>query len=203
MYRRADVNCYHINVNGNRKRSYVTRPIAIFFIAAIVGIIPMRITAEEEDEWRVPVTLGADGWMYYENARFGTAFPVPPGMKALRPPDNGGGQAFASIDGKITLTGGGSFNVNEDPTIESSWKYAVKVPDRTITYQVKKDNWYVISGTTKDGKGFYEKFIINKKYQAGWSMTYPLADEKKCSLWIERIAKGFDPRFGKGHDRVE
>lgn len=174
-----------------------------FGICGCFWLCVLSLPAQEEEDWQVPVTVGKDGWLLYENGRFGTVFPVPPGMKAMRPPDNGGGQQFASLDGKVVLTGGGFFNVDGNGDVEARWKADLAEPDRTITYKVKKADWYVISGVTKSGLGFYEKYTANAKYCAGWSITYPQADEKKVSAWIERIAKGFQPRFGKGHDTTE
>ena len=175
----------------------------VVFSAFLINAAYAQNNQEEEEAWQIPVTVGNDGWLFYTNGRFGVAFPVPPGMKALRPPDNGGGQAFATADGKVTLTGGGSFNVDDMGSIENRWKDSLAEPNRTITYKVKKANWYVISGVTKAGLGFYERYDANDKYCAGWSMTYPQVDDKKYAPWIERIAKGYEPRFGKGHDGVE
>lgn len=156
--------------------------------------------AATEENWQVPVTLGKDGWMLYENPRFGFVLPVPPGMKALRPPDNGGGQAFAAADGKVTLTGYGSHNVDNMGDVEANWKEELAAKGRTITYKKKADGWYVISGTTAEGSGFYTRYSADKKHSAGWSITYPQADEKRYAAWVERIAKGYEARLGKGQD---
>lgn len=179
-----------------------------FFLLVAFSVLPLNTVRaqenqDEEDAWQIPVTVGNDGWLFYTNGRFGVAFPVPPGMKALRPPDNGDGQAFATADGKVTLGGSGGFNVDEMGSIENRWKDSLAEPNRTITYKVKKANWYVVSGVTKAGLGFYERYDANAKYWARWTMTYPQVDEKKYAPWIERIAKGYEPRFGKGHDGVE
>ncbi len=157
----------------------------------------------EEEHWQVPVTVGKDGWMLYENPRFGSVLPVPPGMVALRPPDNGDGQRFSSADGKVVLTAWGAFNVDGNGDLEPTWQSALAEAGRTITYKVKKAGWFVISGVTKDGTGFYERYTANNKYVAGWQMTYPQAEEKKYSPWVERIAKGYEARLGQGEDRLE
>lgn len=158
--------------------------------------------AEEVEDWSVEVTLGKEGWMTYVNPRFGFSLPVPPGMKSTRPPDNGGGQQFLSLDGKVSLTAWGSFNVDELGNVETRYKDALAEPGRTITYKRKTDSWYVISGVNKDGTGFYEKYTADKNHTAGWIMTYPQAEEKKYAAWIERIAKDYAPRLGKGADGI-
>jgi len=156
--------------------------------------------AETEENWQVPVTLGKDGWMIYKNPRFGFVLPVPAGMKALRPPDNGDGQRFESADGKVSLTGYGSHNVDNMGDLETSWKEELAMKGRTITYKKKADGWYVVSGVMEDGTGFYTRYAADKKHCAGWTITYPQTDEKRYAPWVERIAKGYEARLGKGQD---
>lgn len=157
----------------------------------------------DDADREVSVVLERDGWMRYTNARFGFVLPVPPGMKSTRPPDNGDGQAFVSLDGKVTLTGWGSFNVDNFGDVEARWKDELEEKDRTITYKRKTENWYVVSGVQKDGTGFYIRYEANKNYCAGWMITYPQDQEKKVAPWIERIAKSYKPELGKGYDTLE
>ena len=121
-------------------------------------------------------------------------------MAALRPPDNGDGQEFATPDRKVKLTGWGCFNSDDVAGIEAIWKAALAEPDRTITYKRKTGTWFVVSGVAKDGTGFYQKYSADKRHGSGWTMTYPQADVKKTESWIERIAAGYQARLGKGLD---
>ena len=176
--------------------------LAVLSFAAAIPV-PCHADDEKPDAWQIPVLLGKDGWMTYQNPRFGFSLPVPPGMKSERPPDNGSGQQFTSPDGKVSVSGSAHFN--NDPEIsglEPAYKSELAVPDRTITYKLKKDGWYVVSGVNKDGTGFYKKYAANAKYYAAFSITYPQADEKKYQAWIERIAKDWQPRLGKGDDTL-
>lgn len=157
----------------------------------------------DEEERPVIVVLGRDGWMTYTNGRFGCSIAVPPGMGATRPPDNGGGQEFATPDGKVRLLVGGYFNIDETDLVSEEYEQALAKKNRTITYKRKTADWYVVSGVTADGTGFYEKLTANKKYASGWSMTYPQSQEKLYAPWIERIAKEYRANLGKGHDTVE
>ncbi|MGV3663453.1 MAG: hypothetical protein ACO1TE_24995 [Prosthecobacter sp.] len=175
----------------------------LLFLLTLFAALASTVATAQEENWQVPVTVGKDGWMLHKNARFGSVLPVPPGMVALRPPDNGDGQTFASADGKVTLAAWGAFNVDGNGDLEPSWQAALAEPGRTITYKVKKAGWYVISGVMKDGTGFYERHTASSKYVAGWKMTYPQAEEKKYSPWVERIAKGYEARLGQGVDRLE
>ena len=170
----------------------------------VLALSPLGYSADaDEEDWQVPVTVGKNGWMIYTNARFGFALPVPPAMKAQRPPDNGDGMEFNSLDGKVKLIGYGSFNIDGIGDVEARWNSALEEPNRTITYKRKTEGWYVVSGVTKEGVGFYERYTANSKYCAGWSIAYPQAEEAKYAKWVERIAKGYDPRLGKGDDTVQ
>jgi hypothetical protein len=173
------------------------------WLAFSVAGLPLCAQEANEGNWQVPVTLGKDGWMVYENARFGSIIPVPPGMTPNRPPDNGDGQSFSTPDSKVTLATYGSFNVEGTGDLNRRWKDALAEPGRTITYKRKTDAWFVVSGITEDGMGFYERYTANSKYGAGWYIRYPQSEEKKYSPWIERIAKSYEARLGKGADTVE
>lgn len=196
-------------------KTLLTRPgfpgLLVLALSALTVLTPLQIraqketAAEETEAWQVPVTLGQDGWMLYENPRFGSLIPVPPGMVALRPPDNGDGQAFQSPDGQVRLIVYGSFNVDHFGDVETRWKADLAEPGRTLTYKRKTETWYVLSGVIEDGSGtaFYERYTANAQYCSGWKITYPQAQEKKYSAWVERIAKGYQPRLGQGEDTLE
>ncbi len=154
------------------------------------------------DRWSVPVELGADGWLAYRNARFGFVLPIPPGMKALRPPDNGGGQAFESLDGNVKLLSWASFNVDGLGDVERRWAEEMAEGKRTITYKRKTASWYVVSGVLENGTGFYTRYTADKSYACGWSIAYPQKEEKKFATWVERIAKEYEARLGEGADGV-
>lgn len=142
-------------------------------------------------------------WQTYKNPRFGMSLPVPPGMTAQRPPENGDGQTFRSADGKAELLTWGSFNIDGIGDVEKRFESALVEPGRTITYKKKTEKWFVISGTRKDGTAFYERYDADKKFCAGWLITYPQADEKSYAPIVERIAKDYSANLGKGTDITE
>lgn len=179
-------------------------PIRTFVCLALtLAWLPLSAQEADEENWHIPVTLGKDGWMVYENARFGSVIAVPPGMVPTRPPDNGDGQGFSTPDGKVSLAAFGCFNVDGNSDLAVRWKDALAEPGRTITYKRKTESWFVVSGVTEGGMGFYERYTANSKYGAGWYMHYPQSEEKRYSGWIERIAKSYEARLGKGADTVE
>ena len=176
----------------------------LFALSFAVAVSAPCRAQDENPGWLVPVLLGKDGWMTYQNPRFGFSLPVPPGMKTERPAENGGGQTFTSADGKVSVGGWAHFNVDNDTqSVEAAFKSELALPGRTVTYKKKTDGWYVVSGVNKDGTGFYIKYAANAKYAAGFSITYPQADEKKYLAWIERVAKDWQPRLGKGGDTLD
>lgn len=176
---------------------------ALVSLALSFTCLPLSAQEADEENWQVPVTIGKDGWMLYENPRFGSIIPVPAGMLPTEPPVNGDGQRFTTPDGKVVLVAYGSFNVEGTGDLEGRWKDALAESGRTITYKRKTDSWFVVSGVTEAGIGFYERYTANSKYSAGWYMHYPQTEEKKYAPWIERIAKGYQSRLGKGEDTVE
>lgn len=151
---------------------------------------------------RVPLALAQDGWKRYENPRFGFVIPVPPGLVAEEPPANGDGQAYTSPDGRIRLAAWGSFNIDGFSDVEERWKEALAVEGRTVTYQRRTAGWFVVSGVEADGTHFYFRHNADANYAAGWFITYPAEAEKEVSAWIERIAKGYEARLGKGADTI-
>ena len=167
-------------------------------------LLALSLPAHAEDEgWQVRVILGKDGWMTYENPRFGFVIPVPPGMKPDRRPDNGDGQRFFSADEKVSLVASGSFNVDRFGDVEKRWQEELAEKGRKITYKRKTDTWFVISGVNDDGTAFYMRYTADAKYCATWIITYPHADEKRLAPWVERIAKGYEARLGRGDDTIE
>lgn len=170
------------------------------FHAAWTSSASAQDPGSQED--RIPVTVGADGWMLYENPRFGFLLPVPQGMKMERPPDNGDGLAFTSPDGLIRLAAWGCFNIDRSMDVEDRWKEELAVKGRTVTYQRKTAEWFVVSGIEADGSHFYLRHTADPKHAAVWMITYPASEEKKASAWIERIAKGYEARLGQGYDSI-
>jgi hypothetical protein len=167
------------------------------------SIVTPVLAQDDAEDWQVPVTVGKDGWMRYVNGRFGCAIPVPPGMVATRPPDNGGGQGFNTPDGKVRIAVWGSFNVDGLGDVEARWAQELADKGQTITYKHKTKGWFVISGVTKDGTGFYMRYAADAKYCAGWEIAYPQVEEKRYVPWVERIAKGFEAGLGRGDDKLE
>ena len=175
----------------------------LILVAFFIPLNYMTTAEEKDDTPMVSVEVGDDGWLHYQNSRFGFSISVPPGMTALRPPENGSGQEFRSLDGKVKVLVYGHFNLDGFGSVEESRKRELIEGERTITYKRKKANWYVVSGVYDNGTGFYQRYDANENHYAGRLITYPQAEEKKYSPWIERMAKSFKPNFGKGLDSID
>jgi hypothetical protein len=179
------------------------RSITFFLLAAWWAALSVPTSFSQEGKSRSLLKPGKDGWSTYENPRFGFLLPVPPGLKPDRPPTNGDGRRFFSADEKVDLIGWGSFNVDGLGDVEERWKSELAQKGRKITYQRKTEKWFVVSGVSNGGTGFYTRYEADQNHCAGWTLTYPQAEEKKYSAWVEMIAKGWQARLGKGEDRIE
>lgn len=92
----------------------------------------------------------------------------------------------------------GTFVLDRD-AFERRWEEEVESLGAWISYQVKKENWYVVSGVQPGGMTFYRKvwllpndcgFIFDALYPERLGATYdPI---------LERMLKGFRPVFTDG-----
>lgn len=124
----------------------------------------------------IPATPAqAESWLAYVNPRFGSVIEYPERFRALRPPDNGDGQAFEAADG-ARLSISGSHNINDD-TPASYEKFLRESGGNAyaeVTYRASGTDWLVLSGR-RNGEIYYERVLFD---QAGetihhLSIVYP------------------------------
>jgi hypothetical protein len=102
------------------------------------------------------------GYRRYHNARFGYSISYP--VKILIPQGeaaNGDGQKFLSRDGRTEILVYGSHNVF-DQTLQQVYQKELsrtEHPNRLVTYQVLKADWFVVSGI-EGGRVFYQKTLL-------------------------------------------
>lgn len=60
-----------------------------------------------------------------------------------------------------------------------------------ITYKVKKENWFVISGINEDNNIFYNKSIIKNGIQFHLRITYPEKDKTYMDKILSKISNSF------------
>jgi hypothetical protein len=93
----------------------------------------------------------ADGWLTYQNDRYGTTIDYPDLFKMQPPPDADDGRTFKSADdAKFTVSASyfAATYFAPDLTVAKYHDYIVKNLDRgsTITYERRGKDWFVIPG---------------------------------------------------------
>jgi hypothetical protein len=77
-------------------------------------------------------------------------------------PANGGGRNYHSADRQVSLVAFGSHTHPDDQkeSLEGFWQQELARGGETVTYKLKKANWYVISGMNLNGYEFYHKVFF-------------------------------------------
>jgi len=143
-------------------------------------------------------------WKEYVNARFGFKVSRPASLESSREPQNGDGLEFHTADKEFSLMATGHFLMRDDgDSLEKRWEDRLKAHEGTLTYKKKADTWYVISGVSKGGTEYYEKFCTKAGNWAALRMTHPHAKNKLYDPWVEKIVKSFVPFLAGDYDRIE
>ena len=121
----------------------------------------------------------------YFNGRFGYAVAVP--LSHLQPQGetNGDGQVFASDSGE-ELRVFGSFTVLGDSLAGAYELYAQDAPGRQVTYKVKREGWFVVSGFEGDTV-FYTKVMAHPGN--GSFLTFTLRYDKSLKPTFDPITE--------------
>ena len=130
---------------------------ALLCVVVIVAVsIPAAISAlAAEMEYLL------DGVQYtrYINTRYGFSIPYPSELLVPQPPPgNNDGREFYSHDKRAQMGAWGTYNVMEE-TLAERFAAEKSDPDRTVTLDVMKDDWFVISGYI-DGRIFYMRTYL-------------------------------------------
>lgn len=135
----------------------------------------------------------------YCNARFQVCATYPAGFVPLGESANGDGQAFLSADSAAAILVYGSLAVEDFDKLEQQYQAAAK--ELQVTYQLKKENWYILSGTDKAGKVVYMKTIKKtidyfdkgpmQVFQT-ISVTYPPNQQQQYKDYCMYIAKSLE-----------
>jgi hypothetical protein len=152
-------------------------------LAAMVTAVLLAATAAK-----------ADGWLTYQNDRYGTTIDYPDLFK-MPPPGSDDGREFKSSDGADFTVSASYFAL--DLTVAKYRDFIVKNLDRgsAITYESRGKDWFVISGTVGD-KSFYEKHRLSHGMNEDFVMSYPASTKQTYDPLVARMAKSFRP--GKG-----
>lgn len=99
---------------------------------------------------------GAESFVYYYNARFGYRIAYPSYFTQMPEPENSDGCEIRRDEQTYILVYG-RYNALEE-TIEDM--YSQSKAEEQTTYSKLKNNWFVISGYTEDGRIFYQKTAL-------------------------------------------
>ena len=131
------------------------------------------------------------GYQTYYNSRFeySISYPstllIPQGEAA-----NGDGQKFLTRDGKVEMLVYGSNNALEKTLRGVFQARTARHESRTITYQVFKGDWFVVSGT-ENNKVFYEKTMQHNGVFKTFRIEYDKAVKDTWDPITAKIAHSF------------
>jgi len=135
----------------------------------------------------------------YVNPRFGFSLTYPSYMVAQPPPPNGDGRTFLSPDGELEIVAYGQFLVNQP--FDALWQDALEKYGDALSYQVKKADWFVVSGVV-DGREFYKKVYRLEGNIATLHLEYPHARNHIYDRVVKQVAKDFVPFLKGDYDRA-
>ena len=146
------------------------------------------------EEPRVIKTVNKAQFVYdvYQNERFNFCINYPKDFLFPQPPpENGDGLQFQTKfgDGEMVASAGYA----HDQTISDFYLVAVedaKKHNHIITYQLLRDNWYVLSGTT-GGKIFYHKAVLKDEVLHSLRFEYVDSQSEKFDVVIKDISIQF------------
>ena len=161
----------------------------LIFVLAACGYVQAQSVYSQGD-----VSYGT-----YFNGRFGFAVSVP--LSHLQPqsgPLDGNGQVFRSPDGE-ELRVFGSTLLLEGDLDEAYDILSQDGSNRQVTYRVKRDDWFVVSGFSGDTV-FYTKVITHPETGAYLSFTLRYAQDLKPTFdpITEEVARSFRVLEGVG-----
>ncbi|MHC1790601.1 hypothetical protein [Solidesulfovibrio sp.] len=132
----------------------------------------------------------ASGRYYNAKYRYRIAYPeavfTPQGES-----DAGDGQRFLAAGGRARLLVYGAFNAL-GTTLDQEYREALGQAGRTVTYQVLRKDWFVVSGLARDDI-FYRKTILADDIFRTVELTYPRALKATFDPLVAGIVQSFRP----------
>jgi hypothetical protein len=75
-------------------------------------------------------------------------------------------------------------------TLQSAWQQRLKEHGRSVTYNRKGDEWFLVSGV-EGGKTYYRKQFVSPDRTAELVITYPKSRASVYDAWVTEIEKSF------------
>jgi hypothetical protein len=137
----------------------------------------------------------ASEWKKEVNARWGFSLTYPSSLIPEPMPANGGGRRYHSANQEVSLVTSGSHTHPDisDESLNGFWQKELTERGDTVTYKVKKDDFYVISGVNTNGYEFYHKVFFYPTYWVEFEITYPHSRRQFYDAWVDRISHDFIP----------
>lgn len=135
------------------------------------------------------VSVRAQRYDRYCNARYGFCVSYPNNLRMETPPANDDGGRFDGPDG-LTVTASGINNVS-DGTLEGEMSSQSKEFD-TITYRATGKNWFVLSGH-KGVNIVYLKTFVGSGSMNHLIIEYPASLSAKYAELVTKVARSFRP----------
>jgi hypothetical protein len=124
----------------------------------------------------------------YVNPRFGFSISYPSYLIQSRLPDNGAGISFKSPDGCLSISAQGHFL--NGLSLSTMWNHDLTAYGNSITYKVKRNDWFVVSGVA-NGFEYYRKTFVKGGNWCSFVITYPHGQNERYDPVVEQIAKNF------------
>jgi hypothetical protein len=137
----------------------------------------------------------ASDWKNEVNNRWGFSLSYPGSLIPEPVPANGGGRRYHSADQEVSLVAFGSHTHPDvfGETLNGFWKKELADRGDTVTYKLKKEDFYVVSGVNQNGYEFYHKVFCYPTYWVEFEITYPHSKRQRYDAWVDRIAREFIP----------
>lgn len=140
-------------------------------------------------------TSAAERFNVYTNERYGFTLRYPAGLRPGPSRTDGSGREFHSENGEFKVF---AFAVpigrkSSEKAIAEAYEAELKLFGQNVTYKVKSDGWFVVSGVAENGLEFYSKAYANASAMTLLRITYPHAGHEVYDAWVTRIEKRFTP----------
>ena len=131
----------------------------------------------------------------YCNYRFSFCVDYPSQFTLNGESENGDGQSFTSVDGLTTISAWGNLVIEDINDLDANFNYELNNPNLNVTYKIKKENYFVISGIYNQ-KVFYRKTILKRinylnqgftDVLISWQIVYPRNQKKTFDSYCEKI----------------
>jgi hypothetical protein len=146
--------------------------------------------------------LFATDWKKEVNRRWGFSLTYPASLIPEPVPANGGGRRYHSANQDVSLATSGSHSHPDlvDESLNGFWQKELADRGDTVTYKVKKDDFYVVSGVNPNGYEYYHKVFFYPTYWVEFEITYPHSKRQLYDPWVDRISRDFIPALpDNGH----